>query len=363
MTVMRRSKCRRRLSLRQIGMRRDYTIHVPPETCQSRMCSQSIAHSRTDGCAQPREKTHTTVYITREGTTMKIAITTPTGNIGSKLTDRLLETGEHDLVLLARKPESVSQATDRGATVVTGDLADRDYVIRATEGVDALFWVNPPNYTTDDFAGFYRNLTENAVAAIKQNKIKRVVVISSIGAHLGEGVGPVNAFKQVEQLFRDSGAETIILRPTYFMENLMQSAPSIAEAESIFLPVSGGATVSMIATDDIADASLKALTDGSMKSRVWPLHGPKDYSFDEAAKIIGDTLGKNVKHVQIDHDQALAAMKEMGVSEHVAGLFVEMHEAIDTGRMQPEYPRSDESTTPTPLESFVKTTMAPAIKQ
>ncbi len=77
---------------------------------------------------------------------MKIAITTPTGKNGSALAKRLLDAAEEnplEIVLLARDPQKVLEFTERGAQVEKGNLDDAAFVGRATEGVDALFWVTP----------------------------------------------------------------------------------------------------------------------------------------------------------------------------------------------------------------------------
>ena len=66
---------------------------------------------------------------------MRIAITTPTGNIGRGLTQLLLDQGGHDLILLARRPERLADQQARGATVLQGDLCDAVFVR------EALFFV------------------------------------------------------------------------------------------------------------------------------------------------------------------------------------------------------------------------------
>ncbi|MCX5770924.1 MAG: NAD(P)H-binding protein, partial [Candidatus Hydrogenedentes bacterium] len=75
---------------------------------------------------------------------MKITIAAPTGHIGSKVADILLERGVK-VVLLSRYPDKVRHFVDRGAEVVQGTLEDPAFVSRATRNVDALFWLTPPN--------------------------------------------------------------------------------------------------------------------------------------------------------------------------------------------------------------------------
>ena len=81
--------------------------------------------------------------------TTKITITTPTGKNGSALMKRLLDAADEnalEIVLLAHDPEKLREFTERGARVEKGSLDDAAFVPRATEGMDALFWLTPQNF-------------------------------------------------------------------------------------------------------------------------------------------------------------------------------------------------------------------------
>lgn len=294
---------------------------------------------------------------------MKIAITTPTGNIGSKLTDLLLDDGSHELTLLVRNAAKVKAFTDRGAKAVIADLSNAASVTAATAGIDSLFWVNPPSHSAEDFIGYYRQLAENAAAAVKANGIQRVVLVSSIGAHIGHGVGPVNGFKPVETILKEASTNLTILRPTFFMENYLASLQTITEANSVYLPIRGEATCPMIATADIAQAAYEVMKEPFEGTRVMPLHGPKDYSFDEAAEAIGKAIGKEVKHVQITPEQTVEALTGMGIGQNVAELYAELYTSVDSGHMKDEFPRSDKTTTPTTMEQFANNVIVPIVRQ
>lgn len=293
---------------------------------------------------------------------MRIAVTTPTGHIGRKLVKQLLDEGKHELILLARQPQKLEEEQARGATVIAGDLTDADYVRRATQNVDALFWVNPPNYRTDDLMGYYVKLAENAASAIQANNIDKVVLVSSIGAHLGKGVGPVNALSKVEQIMRQTATNLTILRPTFFMENILGSMDGVIKAKSVFMPVDGAVRMSMIATQDVAMAAAKALTDTKTAGiKIMPLHGPKDYTFDEVANTIGKALGDKVNHVKVTPTQTREVMHSMGVSDHMCDLMLEMYHAMESGWMKDEFPRTKATTTRTTFDEFVRNEVVPVI--
>jgi uncharacterized protein YbjT (DUF2867 family) len=294
---------------------------------------------------------------------MRIAITTPTGHIGRRLVEILQGQGGNDLVLLARDPGKLTDETARGATVVQGDLNDAAYVLRATAGADALFAVMPPNMRTDDLRGTANAIAQSYASAVRTNHIERVVLVSSIGAHLGTGTGPITGLHDAEQMLRKAAPTLTILRPGYFMENFMMALETIAHAQAIYLPVRGETRLPMIATRDIAEAAARALTDTtSRETRIMPLHGPRDYSFNEATEIIAGAVGHPVRLVTVTAEQARQQLREHGVSDSVAESFLEMYDAFDSGRVRPEIPRSAETTTRTTFEEFAGEVLVPALK-
>ena len=78
---------------------------------------------------------------------MKIAITTPTGHVGSAVADLLLEQGgDIEVKLLGRRPHALASLVRRGAETAIGLQDDAEYLGKALCDVDALFWVTPPGY-------------------------------------------------------------------------------------------------------------------------------------------------------------------------------------------------------------------------
>ena len=295
---------------------------------------------------------------------MRIAITTPTGNIGRRLTKRLLDQGGHELILLARNPDKLQREQARGAKVVQGDLGDAAYVKKATQGVDALFFLCPPDYYgVDDYRAYYRQLATAGAGAVKANTIKHTVLLSSVGAHLSKGTGPILGLHDAEKILAAVTTDLTNLRPGWFMENHLWHLDSIKNMNSVFMPLSGDVTVPMIATADIAERAARVITGPppSQPTNI-SLHGPKDYSMDECARIISHGIGKEVKHVQVTPAQAKQAMIDMGASEAVADTMLEMYAGFQAGTITDEVKRSPDTTTPTTFETFVKDVLAPALR-
>jgi uncharacterized protein YbjT (DUF2867 family) len=292
---------------------------------------------------------------------MKIAVNTPTGNIGRALTAHLLDAGA-DVVLLTRSPEKVKEFARRGASVQVGNLEDADFVVRAAKGVDALFWLTPPNMGAADFRGYQNKLGDIAARAVTENKISRVVNLSSIGAHLSSGTGAIAGLHDVEKKLDRTGAHVTHLRAGFFMENLFMAAETIARDGAVYMPIQGSAKMAPIATRDIAKTAAERILDTGWTGRsVIELVGPSEVTFDDMAGTLGRALGKQVKFVTISTDQMRQALTGKGVPAKITDVFLEMYSAFDKGVVTPELPKKAK-TASTSLSAFAEQVYRPAFE-
>ena len=293
---------------------------------------------------------------------MSIVVNTPNGNIGRKLALALLDAGE-TVTVISRSAAKAEDLAKRGARVVEGSLEDEATLRAAFEGAEALFWLNPPNLAP----GFLEKAkadAERAARVAKAAGIQRVVVLSSVGAQSGAGVGPVSSLRPVEAAFEAQAPHVVALRAGFFMENYLRDLGSIAAMGKIFSPAKGDVSVPLVATADIAGRAAQLLRDRSWTGhRALGVHGPRDLTFHEAAGILARALERPVEFVQVSLDQARAGMVQAGVPEYVAGQYVDMYAAMTEGRMRPSEPRDAASTTPTELAEFARTVLRPALAQ
>jgi uncharacterized protein YbjT (DUF2867 family) len=294
---------------------------------------------------------------------MRIAVTTPTGHIGKAVTNHLLDAGAR-VTLLVRNPEKVKEFADRGARVFQGSQDDKDFVTRATQGVDALFWLTPPDFLSNDLRGFFNRMGQAGAAAVRANRIPRVVHLSSTGAHLASDAGPVAGHYDVERRLDEVVAHITHLRPSFFFENYFRQLEAINKHGRIFMTMSGSTRIAMVATKDIAHAAALRLLDHTWTGQtVRGLHGPADLSFDEAAGAIGRGLDRPVVHVRVPEEQARQAMRAGGLSEHVTDMLLELYRGIESGLVRPAEPRTADTTTPTTLEQFSRDVLKPLISE
>ena len=289
---------------------------------------------------------------------MKIAINTPNGNIGRIVTAQMLDAGA-DVVLLTRSPDKVKEVEARGATVHVGDMNDGDYVTKATAGVDTLFWLTPADYQSEDMRADQRRLAEIAANAVKANNIQRVLDLSSVGAQHESGTGPIAGLYDVEKALETTDAHLVHLRPGFFMENYFMSLETIAADGNIYMPVPGDCPMWMIATHDVGTVASEWLRkDNWSKREVVEIVGPEEHTFAQAAKTIGEAIGREVIHVEVTPEQTKEAMTAMGVTGAVADVMNEMYGAFSTGHVRPE---GEPRRTSTSLASFAANALKPAL--
>jgi uncharacterized protein YbjT (DUF2867 family) len=245
------------------------------------------------------------------------------------------------------------------ATVVAGALDTPGVLERATVGAETLFLLVPPNYSTNDPADFSLTVGRIAADAVRTNKVSRVVMLSSAGAHRDDLFG-VSRLGRVEKMLEAVAANVTSLRAGFFYENLLSGVPTIADHGAFYLPFSATQPVTMVATRDIGDAAADVLLDASWSGhRVRPVQGPADYTFAEIAQWIGAAIGREVRFVTVDRDAVRGALLGSGASAAVAddlsGLYVGLALHADDHE-----PRGAQSS-PTTMQAFIRTVLAPAI--
>ena len=285
------------------------------------------------------------------------AITGATGNTGKRIAEALLAKGE-PVRVIGRSAERLKALVDRGAEPFVASLDDAGAVMRALTGVRAVYLMIPPSYAEADVRGYQNRVGQALAEAVSAARVSYVVNLSSVGAHLAEGVGPIKGLHDQEQRLNSlSGVHVVHLRPAFFMENFFFNVGLIKQAGINGMPLRADLVIPMIATQDIAAVATRRLLalDFSGKT-TQELLGPRDLSLPEATRILGQAIGKpELPYVQFPYEEAEKAMIGMGLSLDMARSFNEMYRAFNEGIVRPTEPRSGANTTPTSFEAFAKT--------
>lgn len=289
-------------------------------------------------------------------------ITGATGNTGHIVAKRLVEQGK-SVRVLGRSAERLAKLSSLGAEPFIADLSDKSALTKAFAGAQAAYLMIPPDLASTDFRAYQDKLTEAMVSAVEQNEVKHVVALSSIGADKAEKTGPIAGLHVLEEaLKRISGLNTLSVRAGYFMGNTLPQVSVIQNMGVTAGPLRPDLKIPMIETRDIAAYAADALLRLDFKGfQAQELLGERDLNYLEVTSIIGNAIGKpDLKYNQIPYEAFGAALQQMGASQSIAKLFMEMSQALNEGHVRALEPRSARNTTPTSFEQFVAEEFAPA---
>lgn len=291
-----------------------------------------------------------------------IVITGATGNIGKALSEALLAGGARVRVV-GRSAGRLERLAAMGAETFVGSVEDEAAMRRAFDGASAVFAMIPPNYATPSPRAYQNAVGDAYAKALSSSRVKHVVSLSSVGAHLSSGNGPIAGLHDLEKrLDGIDGIHTLHLRATFFMENFLWGI-GIIKAMGIYgSPMKGDMPTAMIATRDIAAAACDALADRGWSGKsTRELLGPRDITNREATRALGAAIGKpDLAYVEFPYEDAEKALLGMGVHPDWVAKMTEMYRGFNDGRVAPLEARSAANTTPTTIEEFAKTVFAPA---
>ncbi len=293
-----------------------------------------------------------------------IAILGATGNVGGKIADILIKKGE-PVRLIARSADKLRPFVGKKAAAFAGDASDTEFLTKAFKDVDTVFTLIPPNPNADRFMPYADKIGESIARALESAKVKHVVNLSSGGAELSEGTGPIKGLHNMEErLNRIKGLQVLHLRPAYFMENLLWSIDLIRSKGINGDAIRGDLRIPMIATKDIAAYAADRLVRRDFTgSSVRYLLGQRDISMVEATEIIGRKIDKpGLSYVLFPYDEAEKGMVAMGLSPDMSRLYIEMSRAFNEDRITFEE-RVQENTTTTSFEAFCDEVFVPRYTQ
>ena len=293
------------------------------------------------------------------------AVLGASGNTGHVVAKELLARGKKVRVV-GRNAARLQPLAADGAEIAIGDVTDARALSKAFTGAESAYVMLPPDPSSNDYRAFQERANEAIVAALRNAGVKNVVSLSSVGADKASGTGPVVGLHNLEEkLNQIEGANVLHLRPAYFMENTLPQVGAIRMTDNVVGPLRPDLKIPMIAARDIGPVAADALLRLDFRGKqTRELLGQRDLDYNEVAAIIGKGIGKpGLAYVQSPGDQLKGALLQMGMSESVAGLILEMAGALNSGHMRALESRTARNTTPTSYETFVQEEFAPAYKQ
>jgi uncharacterized protein YbjT (DUF2867 family) len=288
-----------------------------------------------------------------------IAVMGASGNVGSKTADLLLQDGQ-DVRVFGRSAERLEPLRQSGAEVLVGDAMNPDDLQGLFRGAEGALVVLPDNVADTDYASNRSKMSKAIVQALADQRVRHVVMASSLGAERERGVGPVNTLHELENLlFGLEGANVISNRAALHMEQNLLPAIALIQTQRInATALRRDVKLPMIATVDIAARAASHLVRREFSGHeVETVLGPEELTMDEATQAIADVLGvPEVRYIELAPQDAKAALQGAGMSEEFASLLVEAQVTINHGLFDGVV-RTPESTTPTTIHDFLTAAM------
>lgn len=290
---------------------------------------------------------------------IKIAIAGATGNIGSRVAAKISGAGAA-AVLIGQNEERLKKLNIPNSIIAVADIGNTSEMITATKDADALFWLVPPLITVTDLKGWYEKVTAAGIAAVNENHIKKVVLVSSLGVNLDETSGNLAYAAEMEIAFDKLDADVLCLRPGYFMENLLTQVQPLQTHKHFSFIFKPDFSIPFISTDDIGDAAARYLLDTKWAGH-WKLNlmGPENITCEQVSARLSAVLPHAVTYQQGSVEQSKAMLTHFGASTAVQQELTDMFQTLASKKGPYASPRTPESHTPTSLEQFAKLKLLP----
>ena len=237
-----------------------------------------------------------------------------TGTTGAPLVDTLLKKGAK-----VRAVTSDSAKLDglkaKGCEAVAANFTDVAALEQACAGADKIYLVTPAHLDM-------RQWKANAISAAKAAGVQHVVLATGLGASPKAGLTFGKWHSDTQELLKESGLDWTFVQPTYFMQNLLWQAGSIAK-DGVYYDDLGG-PVAWIDARDIADVAAEALTGEGHAGKGYGLTGPEALTGEDIAALLSEVTGRSITSAPLAPEDAKAAMVAGGMQDEVAAAMVEL---------------------------------------
>lgn len=275
---------------------------------------------------------------------MNIVITGSIGHIGKPLTQELVQKG-HSVTVITSKIERQAEIEALGAKAAVGRFQDAGFLSETFKGADMVYlmeaWEGIGSiFDKDfDFVAAFNKIGNNYKDAITHTGIKKVVHLSSIGAHTNKGTGSLFLHHNVENILKQLPDDVSIkfMRPPGFFTNIFRYLPAIKTKGAIFNSYGGDQKEPWVSPVDIA-LTIAEEMEKPFNGRTVHYLASEELSPNEVAQIIGNAIGKpDLKWTVISDEQMHREMLDAGMNEWIANGFIEMQAAQRNGSLYEDY--------------------------
>ena len=267
----------------------------------------------------------------------KYVITGSIGHISKPIVQGLVQAGK-EVTVVTSNADKVKEIESLGAKGSVGSVNDAGFLAKAFRNAEVVYTMIPPNWQTDNFRASQNVVAKNYVEAIRSNAVKYVVNLSSAGAHLENGCGPVNGIHDFEQLLNQvEGLNVKHLRPSYFYYNLLTMIGMVKQAGIMGTNFGGGEQkIGLTHTNDIARVAIEELLGLKFRGNSVRYIYSDKRTGNEIVKVLGKAIEKEFPWVEFTDEQQLQGLLGAGLPQTHAENYTEMGTALRSGKMQEE---------------------------
>lgn len=292
----------------------------------------------------------------------------------------------HSVTVISTKADKQKDIESLGAKAAIGSIDDVNFLTKTFTGADAVYSMLPPfKYFENpniDVRAEAKRIATNYAEAIKGAGVKRVVHLSSIGAHLEKGNGLLAFHFSAEQVLKQLPGDVAItfMRPVGFYYNLYDFMDIIkgkgflegfvgkimtlryyglkgliqGKKGLILSNYGAGDNIPWVSPKDIATAIAEELTTPSNGRKVRYVVS-EELTCYELASILGNAVGKPyLKWKTISDKQMLSGLKKFKVPLGLANDITEMNASMHSGLLFEDYYKNKPVMGKIKLKDFAK---------
>ena len=291
---------------------------------------------------------------------MKIIITGSLGNISKPLAQLLVQ-AKHTVTVISSSPERQTEIEALGATAAIGTMQDVPFLTKTFTGADIVYCMESFGHgfffdQTLDYMAAITEIANSYTQAIEQSGVKKVIHLSSVGAHTDTGVGMLAMHYIVENILKQLPADVSIkfMRPVGFYYNAFAYIPTIKAAGMIIQNYGGDTKEPWVSPLDIATVIAEEM-ELPFDGRTVRYIASEELSPNEVAKILGDAIGKpGLKWLEIPDEQMQTNLIAAGMNPSVAKGLTAMNAGRKSGVLYEDYNRNKPVLEKTKLTVFAR---------
>jgi uncharacterized protein YbjT (DUF2867 family) len=251
---------------------------------------------------------------------MNVAIIGSTGQNAAAWTDAFIAAG-FNVRNLVRLPERLPKRQRTQYSHL--DLDDSSTFQGALNGIHTLGLISPshPNQVKREVG---------LIDAARRAGVRRIIKLSMLGADF---ICPISAFARwhadIEEVLRTADIPHVILRPNFFMQNVLLQKGSI-EAGVYAEPIST-ASISYVDIRDVADVAVVAAR-GDLDEQALNLTGREAISGERISNLLGQAIGKRVRFVSPDLQDFRSTLDANNVPDWHVDALEELYGRVQAGR-------------------------------